>query len=101
MSKVASYKKREKAEIIAFSPIFKQRIRDIRSKLGIPENGFPKDVRTVEGPITMGFPKDAEFSPDAGKKWYVEHVQQATGKIPESFHRNLPTSLLVLSQGNC
>lgn len=44
---IQSHKKRRRAEIIAFSPEFKKRVEETRSNLGIPEGGFPKEVRTV------------------------------------------------------
>ncbi len=90
MNKLPSYKKRGKAEIIAFSPQFRKRVKEMRSKLGIPEGGFPKDIRSVEGPREKGFPKELSFYPAEAIKWYAEHVQKETGKRPEDLQSNLP-----------
>lgn len=85
-----SYQKRKRAGLCAFSPEFKKRVKDVRSKLGIPQGGFPKEVRTVLGPPQEGFPKELSFYPEEARRWYVAHIQKATGKRPEDLPRNLP-----------
>jgi hypothetical protein len=85
-----SYKKKKKAELCAFSPKFKERVKEIRSKLDIPEGGFPKEKRTVLGPPEKGFPKELSFYPLEATKWYAAHVQKTTGRPVEELPRNLP-----------
>ncbi len=86
MSKLPSYKKQMRAGFCAFSPEFKERVKEIRSKLGVPQGGFPKEVRTVPGPPQEGFPKEIKFYPAEATRWYVEQVQKAIGKL----QRDLP-----------
>lgn len=91
MSELPSYKKRRRAGTIAFGEQFKTRVRGIRTKLGIPEGGFPREKRMVMGPQEKGFPRELELPPEqAIAAWYTDHVQKATGKRPEDLPRNLP-----------
>jgi len=87
---LTSYKKRKRAEVCAFSPHFKERVKEIRAKLGIPQGGVPKEARVVLGPPEKGFPKELNFYPLEATKWYTEHIQKETGKKPEDLPRNLP-----------
>jgi len=64
MNKLPSYKKRRRADLCAFSPEFKERVKAIRSELGIPPEGFSKD--------RLHFPNEAS-------NWYKEHVQKTVG----------------------
>jgi hypothetical protein len=77
-----------RAGFCAFSPEFKERVKEIRSKLGIPQGGFPKEVHTVLGPPEKGFPKEESFYPkEAIRRWYVEHVQKTVGNVQ---YKDLP-----------
>jgi len=73
MNKLPSYKRRRRADLCAFSPVFKERVKVVRSQLGIPQDGFPKEVSL--------YPEEAKgFYPKEAIRWYENHVQQTTGK---------------------
>jgi len=73
VNKLPSYKKRRRAGLIAFSPVFKERTKVVRSELGIPQDGFPMDESL--------YPEEAKgFYPKAAIKWYEDHIKQTIGR---------------------
>lgn len=71
MNKLPSHKKRRRAQLCALGPVFEERVKAVRSELGIPEQGFPKRG--------IGFPEEA-------MRWYEEHIKRTTGRQ----HKDLP-----------
>jgi hypothetical protein len=111
MNEFASYKKRGKAETIVFSSEFKRRVKEVRLKLGIPPEGFPRikldstkkiaelfageDVKQSANGKRKAPPKivvsvGLQKEPTEAHQWYAEHIQRATGKRPEDLPFNLP-----------
>lgn len=73
MGRLPSYKKRRRADLCAFSPAFRERVKAVRTEFGIPQNGFPM--------LKVHEPKEPRgFYPREAIEWYEGHVEQAMGK---------------------
>lgn len=92
MSELTSCKKRRRTGFIAFSPAFKERIKQIRSELGIPSDGFP----TAK---LLNSEEPGGFYPKQAIKWYENQVEKATGKRSKDlphYYRYFPEELAKL-----
>jgi hypothetical protein len=94
MSKLPSYKKRRRADLCAFSPEFKKRVKAVRSELGIPPDGFP-----MEKILNPKEPKG--FYPEEARVWYKNHIQQTIGKQSKDlphYYWHFPKELAELTE---